>query len=360
MRKKRLQLAALLIAANLWVVAQEPSSRIYRSKGEWVEEVSGTLAAGKTVKVKTQAGPIILQGGQQNTVTYTLHKHVRAQSIDAARRELGRLRVVTSTTGDTTIIRSEGEGSSHGFMDFDVRIPSQTSFVKLETNGGNIHLDQIGGSIFASSAGGNISIGKVGGDVHVETGGGAIEIGSAGGQVVASSGGGDLVIGGGSNMKLDTGGGSINVSKCTGAVKASTGGGSIELHDVGGTAQAQSGGGSIHVISVRGGLRAETGGGAIVAELSADHGTFTDSRLETPAGDIVVYIPNGLGVNIQAAVETAQGAGIITDFSELKITRGNEKWGPRETYAEGSLNGGGPVLHVHTTAGHIEFRKKKQ
>ena len=107
-----------------------------------------------------------------------------------------------------------------------------------------------------------------------------------------------------------------------------------------------------------GGVRAETGGGAIVAELSADHGTFSDSRLETPAGDIIVYIPAGLGVNIQAAVEIARDAGIITDFSELQITHGNKKWGPRETYAQGSLNGGGPVLHVHTTAGHIEFRKK--
>ena len=114
------------------------------------------------------------------------------------------------------------------------------------------------------------------------------------------------------------------------------------------------------MLSAHGGIRAETGGGAIVAELSADREAFTDSRLETPTGDIIVYIPEGLGVNIQAAVEVAQGEGILTEFQELKITRGNEKWGPRETYAQGSLNGGGPVLHVHTTDGHIEFRRKKQ
>ncbi|HEV2964991.1 MAG TPA: hypothetical protein VG649_24415 [Candidatus Angelobacter sp.] len=358
MGKKYLQLAVLLITASLSTVAEEPGSRIYRSKGEWVEEISGTLAARKTVEVKTQAGPISLQGGQQNTVTYTIHKHVRAGSESAARRELGRLRLVTSATGDVTIIRSEGGGSRNGSMDFDVHVPMQTMLVKLETKGGAIQLDQIGGSVFAFSGGGDIGIGKAGGDVHVETGGGAIEIGSAGGQVVASSKGGALVIGAGSNMKLDTGGGAIHVRKCTGTVNASTGGGSIELHDVSGMAQAQSGGGAIRAISVRGGVRAETGGGAIVAELSADHGTFSDSRLETPTGDIIVYIPDGLGVNIQAAVEVAQDAGIITDFSELQITHSNKKWGPRETYAQGRLNGGGPVLHVHTTAGHIEFRKK--
>jgi len=85
---KRFQLAILLITAALSAAAQETPSRIYLSKGEWVEEIRGTLAARKAIQVKTQAGPISLQGGQQNTVTYTIHKHVRARSEGAARREL--------------------------------------------------------------------------------------------------------------------------------------------------------------------------------------------------------------------------------------------------------------------------------
>src|ERR1700730_11459390 len=109
MRPKHFQLATLLVTASLWAVAQESSSRISHVKGEWVEEITGTLAAGKAVKVKTQAGPISLLGGPQNTVTYTIHKHVHAGSEGAARRELSRLRIVAYTTGNTTIIRSEGE-----------------------------------------------------------------------------------------------------------------------------------------------------------------------------------------------------------------------------------------------------------
>jgi hypothetical protein len=360
MRHRYFQLAIVLISASLWTVAEEPASRIYRSKGEWVEEITGTLPAHKTVSIKTETGPINLQGAQQNTVTYTIHKRVQAQSEQAARRELARLRIVASATGDSTVIRSEGTGAGNVSLDFDVRVPIQTSLVKLETKGGGIQLDQVDGSVFASSSGGDIGIGKVGGDVQVETGGGAIKIGSAGGQVVASSKGGALVIGAGSNMKLDTGGGAIHVGKCRGTVNASTAGGVIELNDVVGMAQAETGGGAIRAISVRGGLRATTGGGAIVAELSPDHGAFKDSNLETPSGDIIVYIPEGFGINIQALAEFARGPGIITDFSGLQITHGNRKWGQQETFAQGSLNGGGPVLHVHTTAGHIEFRKKKQ
>lgn len=355
------QLATVLICASLWTVAEEPSSRIYRSRGEWVEEITGTLAANKTVSIKTETGPIHLQGAQQNTVTYIIHKRVRAESEQAARRELARLKIVASAAGEATVIRSEGTGIRNVSLDFDVLVPVQTSLVKLETKGGGIQLDQIDGSVVASSSGGDIGIGKVGGNVRVETGGGAIKIGSAGGQVIASSKGGALVIGAGSNMKLDTGGGAIHVGRCSGTVKASTAGGTIELNDIVGMAQAETGGGAIHAISVRGGLQAETGGGAIVAELSPDHGSFKDSHLETPSGDIVVYIPDGFGINIQAIAEFARGGpGIITDFSGLQITHGNRKWGPQETFAQGSLNGGGPVLHVHTTAGHIEFRKKKQ
>jgi hypothetical protein len=111
--------------------------------------------------------------------------------------------------------------------------------------------------------------------------------------------------------------------------------------------------------SVRNGLRAETGSGPIVATLTRSR-NFTDSRLETSVGDIIVYVPDGLGVTIRAAVEVARGDGIRSDFPELKITSSGNI-GPREVYAEGNLNGGGPVLHVHTATGNIQFlRKGKQ
>jgi hypothetical protein len=108
---------------------------------------------------------------------------------------------------------------------------------------------------------------------------------------------------------------------------------------------------------VIGGIRAETGSGPIIATLARGGIAFTDSRLETSVGDIVVYIPDGLGITIRAAVEAARGQGIQTDFSEIKV-HGSNDYGPREFYAEGSLNGGGPVLHVHTSTGNISFKRK--
>lgn len=375
--KQHAQLATLLLAASLAAVAQDPSYKIFRtSGGEWIEEITGTLSPGKTVRVKTTSGPIQVIGGRQNNIVYTVHKHVRAGSEDAAKRIFARLRFTAVSAGDVVLLR--GECESRGYVAFDVTVPAHTLLARLETNGGtisargiagrveaitggeSIQLDQIGGSVFASSGGGDIEIGKIGGDVRVETGGGKIDVLSAGGDVVASSRGGPVVVGAGKTMKLDTGAGSIKVNRCSGEIKASTGGGAIEVNDVDGSAVFESGGGSIHVGPIRGGLHVDTGSGPIIADLAKGAGIFTDSRLETSAGDIVVYIPDDLGLTIRATVEGARGEGIHSEFPSLKITSGGEQWGPREVYAEGALNGGGALLHVHTTSGSIEIRRKKK
>jgi hypothetical protein len=373
--KRHLQFAAWLIAAALPAAAQSNNPRLYHSGAEWVQEVAGTFSAGKIVKVKSSSGSIRIQGAPQNNITYTIREHVRAVSEEGARRELARMKFTTYSSGETVILRADCEGSHRGSIDFDIRVPSQTTLVRLETDGGmvtarnlsgrveantgagGIQLDQISGIVAVSSGGGNIEIGKVGNDVQATTGGGSIRLVSAAGHVTANSGGGNLSIGWAKVMTLRTEGGSIHVAKCDGPVKAATGGGNIDLSEIAGAAQLETGGGSIHIGPASGGVRAETGGGAITARLAAG-APFTDSKLETQVGDIVVYVPEGLGVNIRAAVEVSRGYGIRSDFSELKVSGPARNMGAREIYAEGSLNGGGPLLHVHTTAGNIEIRRE--
>jgi hypothetical protein len=374
MMKKHWQLAALFLAVNLAAVAQTSPPRIYRSGSEWIQEITGTLPASKLVRVKSTAGAILVQGAQQNNVSYTIREHVYAASEESARREFSRLMFRTYTAGET-VLRAECEGSNHGYIDFDVHTPAHVALVKLETEGGavtarnisgkvdvatgggDIQLDQIGGVITAASGGGNIEIGKAGSDVTVDTGGGHIHIDSAAGRIIAKSGGGNLKIGTGKTMDLATGAGWIKVVKCDGPIKAGTGGGSIELHEVWGAAQLLSGGGGIKVGTVSGGIRAETGSGPIVATLARGGIPFTASRLETSVGDIIVYVPEGLGVTVRADVDVVRGEGIHSDFPELKIISSNSP-GAREAYAEGSLFGGGPLLHVHTTTGNIVFRRQ--
>lgn len=384
--KKHLQLATIFLAAGFFsasflaasqaAVAQSPSPRLYHSGNEWIQEVSGTFSAGKTVKVKSSSGSIRIQGAQQSNITYTIREHVRAATEERARRELSHMKFTTYSAGETVVLQADCEGSKQGSIDFDIQVPAQTQLVRLETDGGSvaanglsgkveaktggggIQLDRISGIIVVSSGGGNIDIGKVGNDVQASTAGGSIRLISAAGQVVAKSGGGNLNIGWAKVMTLQTAGGSIHVTKCDGKIKAATGGGNIELNDIAGAAEIETGGGSIHIGPVRGGVRAETVAGAILAKLASGGAPFTDSKLETQVGDIIVYVPEGLGMNVRAAVEAARSYGIRSEFGELKITSPTGNLGPREFYAEGSLNGGGPVLHVHTTTGNIEIKRE--
>lgn len=373
--KKALTISALLLA-GLPALAQNTRSQLMQHGQEWVQEVRGSLDAGRFLQVRSSAGAIRVQGGTQRNITYVIREHVRAGSEAAARREIERMHFTTLSSGGVVRLQADCEGSNGGYMDFEVHVPAQLSALKLETKGGtvsarnvagkivastgggNIQLDEIRGPIVVASAGGEIEIGKAGADVHASTGGGNIHIGSAEGRVIASSGGGNLNIGSARGMKLETGGGQISVLKCDGELKAETGGGTIELVDVAGPAQLESAGGGIKIKTIRGSLRAETGSGPIVATLIRSS-SFSDSRLETAVGDIIVYVPDGLGVTVRAMVEVARGDGIRSDFNDLKVTRSGP-YGARTASAEGNINGGGPVLHVHTNAGNIDFRRTAQ
>src|SRR5215472_383600 len=371
--KTHFQLATLIFAASLAAVAQNADTRLYRSGNEWIQEIHGAMPAAKMLKVRSSAGAIRVEGAQQNNITYIIREHVRAGSEEATRREIARLKFSTAS-GEVAWLRAECEGSNHGYIDFQIQVPAQTAVLKLETEGGavtaknvsgrveantgggGIELDQVGGAISVASGGGDIYIGKAGADVMAETGGGNVRIDSAAGKIIAKSGGGNLRIGSGKLMTLETGGGWITVAKCLGWIKASTGGGNIELNEILGTAQIGTGGGSIKVGPISGGLRAETGSGPIIATLARGNATFVDSRLETSVGDITVLIPHDLPISVRANVEVARREGIRSDFSEIPVTRSGDL-GPREAYAEGKLNGGGPLLHIHTATGTIVIKR---
>ena len=176
-------------------------------------------------------------------------------------------------------------------------------------------------------------------------------------------------------MAAQTGGGSIDVQNCPGDVRASTGGGSLEIGEVGGRADLESGGGSIRLASAKGPVTASTGGGSITlwklmngARAESGAGSITaeflsvntNSTLETSVGDVIVYLSPNAKVTVKASVEMANGHKIRSDFADLKISSKGGEWGPRTYYAEGSLNGGGPVLVVRTSSGNVEFRRSSK
>ena len=387
-------LASLLALLAPLAVAQE--THVSREGGIWSQEINGSLAAVKNLRVKVDMGSVVVRGGQQQGINYIVHTHFGNSSEQDARRQFEQYKVTAYVKGDTAWIVGDWQGGRrprHFSGDFSVTVPREMALVKLETAGGNVDasglagrveaesgggsmkLDDIAGGASAETGGGSIDIGTVSGDLGLHTGGGPIEVRHANGKVVAETGGGSVDIQAGTQGAIiETGGGSVQVRQCNGKVKVSTGGGSVDLSDVGGPAEIETGGGSIRLTSAKGHVHAETGGGSIelygvpsaraetgaggiTVKLVNTGGERNNSDLETSAGDITVYIANDVAINVRASVDMGNGHHITSDFSDIRIASEGDKWGPKTLTAEGKLNGGGPMLKVHTSSGDICFKR---
>jgi DUF4097 and DUF4098 domain-containing protein YvlB len=390
----------LLLAAFLPLAAQQ--SRFYQEGDNWVEEISGTLAPSdrdhakvRNLIIKLDSGDVAVQGRAEGTISYVMKKRVRASSETDARQQLARYRFTVTKKGETATLDSNEPGHRHSVSELSVWVPRSMAWVKAvsqggnvalgnfqgkadaATGGGNIRLDEIGGPASAASGGGDVTVGVAHGDLALRTGGGNINVNTVQGNLTINTGGGNITIGSAArSVTAATGGGSIDVKKCGGHLVASTGGGNLELGQMAGEATVQTGGGSIRLNSANGlvtarttagavelfgltrGAKVQSGSGQLVAEfLGAD---FAESSLQTPSGDIVVYLGPNLRTTVRAAVELAEGHYIQSDFPEIKINTEGGNRSPKSAFAEGSLNGGGPTLKVRTTTGDITFRRAKK
>src|SRR5580698_2318527 len=367
--------AVLLLILPL---ASAQQGRVYGDGGNWTQEITGSLTTVKNLKIKVDIGSVRVDGGSQSSINYVIRNHSYSGSEDRARREFDNYKISAYVRGDTAWIVADWEGGRpHKFSgDFVVNVPREMDEISIETEGGNvsttgvtgrvdaqsgggsIRVDDIGGTVKAETGGGSIDVGNAGSDVSLQTGGGYIKVNSAKGKIEAESGGGTIsIVSGLQDAVLETGGGNIHVERCAGRVKASTGGGSIDLGDIGGAAEMETGGGSIHLASAKGPVHAETGGGGIVAKFVASNGERHDSQLETSAGDITVYLAPNVNISVRASIEVANGHNIRSDFPDIRVSSEGGDYGPKTVTAEGSLNGGGPVLKIRTTTGDISFRR---
>ncbi len=394
--KRSPQFVGLTFAVALLVpLALAQESHISRDGGAWSQEITGTLTAVKNLRVKVDAGSVILRGGQQQAINYMVHTRAKTSSEQDARRQFENFKVTAWVKGDTAWITGDWQGKPprHFSGEFTINVPREMAWVKLETDGGGIdamgvsgkvdaesgggamRLDDIGGGVNAETGGGSIDVGTITGDIGLHTGGGSIEVHHANGKVVAETGGGSVNIqSAGQGATIETGGGSIELKQCNGKAKVSTGGGSIDLGDINGPVDVDTGGGSIHLASAKGHVHAQTGGGGIelygvpsahvetgaggiVVKLVNTGGERSDSMIETGAGDITVYIASDVAVTVRASVDLGNGHRITSDFPDIHIASEGGPYGPKTLTADGRLNGGGPVVKIHTATGDIYLKR---
>ena len=370
-------------AVALAALAQT-SSGVAREGGYWVETISGSVAAGESLRVVT-AGAVHIQGEERGDIVYSLKRRVRAADQASARALLDGIAVRTARQGAQAILEVTTT-DSRAAADLRVRLPRRLREAVVESRGGAIEIADLDGAARVATAAGAVEVNRVGGGVAVRTGGGAVRLDQIGGSVECFTGGGTITAGllrG--DATLATGGGEIVVREARGMVKARTLGGNIRVEradrgvqaaamrglvDViqsGGPVRIETGTGSIRVRAstnvhcesetgtiqlqaTSGGLRAVTRTGSILADLSGVE-TLESSTLVTSAGDITVLIPSNLRVTVEAVNSTSAGQRIVSDFGGVHPRAGTG------SVAEVALNGGGPLLKLTTAGGTIYLRR---
>ena len=99
-----------VLVAALASLALCQETRVYREGSNWVQEMTGDLAAAKNLRVKLAAGSVRVQGGSQAGITYVIHRKAYTSSEEKARREFESYRINASVKGDTAWIVAESEG----------------------------------------------------------------------------------------------------------------------------------------------------------------------------------------------------------------------------------------------------------
>lgn len=269
-----------------------------------------------TLRLETSGGSLHVVPGPAGTVTITAHEHIRADSETEADALLKNLTLTFDQHGgdvQASAKYNQGGGFHWGGqkvqVDFTATVPASFA-TDLHTSGGGIAVGDLDGAVYARTSGGAIKLGKLGGNANVRTSGGGITLERAAGEV-----------------KLETSGGNISVGEVAGPAELSSSGGGIRIDSVGQR------------------VRAHTSGGSIRAGITkALHG---DSSLSTSGGGIHVTVDKTAAFQLDAST---LGGGVHAEGLSIagQLSRNRDK-------LSGPVNGGGPVLKLHTSGGSIHI-----
>lgn len=162
--------------------------------------------------------------------------------------------------------------------------------------------------------------------LNVRTGGGSIDVRDTVGEA-----------------DLNTSGGDVGAKNLSGNVKARTSGGTIVVDTLRGDIDANTSGGDVRLLRIDGRIKGRTSGGNVRVSLV---GANREVSVSTSGGDVEVTLPRATTGNVEASTS---GGDIRTD---LPVTTTVVK----EGRLDGSLNGGGAPIYIHTSGGSISLR----
>lgn len=260
---------------------------------------------GGTLYLELDFGDIDVEVGSGEMVQIIMKRTVRVNDEDEAQDVLSRTHEYSfEQRGNDVMIESRYQpdkgrswgkwGNRNRFkVTLQILVPEAYN-VDFQTGAGNIGIEDLEGEVNGRTGAGNISLGNVGGIVEITSGAG-----------------------------------NISVSRATNRVEVHTGAGNIDLKDV------------------LGFIRANTGAGNVTARISSQ--PESDSRLESGAGNVTVYLDEKVGVYVEAIASMGSAS---CDYP-LEI---EGKWMKKSF--EGEVNGGGPDLFMRAGVGNVTLRRR--
>ena len=295
---------ALVIFAVNPAIAEPDVAKAVLDYEDVVKE-SFKVGPGGTLYLELDYGNITVEVGSGDVVQIEMERRIRVNDEDEARDLLRRLHEYSfEQRGDDVMIESRYHekkgrrwnnwgGRNRFKVSVTVRVPESYS-LDFETGAGNIGVADLGGEVYGKTGAGNITLGDVSGTVEISSGAGNISVNGASDHV-----------------EMTTGAGNIDLKNVTGYV------------------------------------RANTGAGNIAARISSQ--PDSDSKLESGAGNVTVYLADQVGVYVDAVA--SMGSASCDYPLEVK-----GKWMTKSF--EGEVNGGGPDLYMRAGVGNVTLRRR--
>ncbi len=408
-------LLALLTASHSTAATWGTDSGARRVVSEQTGSVS--IHDGDHIRVSMEMGDIRVRTQASGAVQYRLRVEAPAGSTrDASSSPRFQISARSSADGAVIVGRTVRERSSERFwVTLELDVPRATP-LEISTQGGAVDVGDIDGRLICDTAGGKIRVGRVGASARLRTAGGDVIIQDVAGDLVATTGGGNILAGavrgsadlrsggghiraarvdgeahmetGGGNIFLDragrnlvatTGGGRIMVGEAGGELQARTGGGGIRVWRLAGPARIETGAGSIFLAGFASPVRATTGAGGITALFSPVHvaapappspsskppsppapprapRNSTLAEFQCNGGDLVVFLPRDVSLNLDAAIEGGDNYRMLVDPSFPLTLKSDDLVSGKAIRAEGVMGAGGPLLRLRAVSGNIMIR----
>jgi hypothetical protein len=262
--------------------------------------------------VKSDYGDITVRGSGSDNVVILV-------TMNGSQGDLEDYQVTASQSGNTVELRGKGAGDDWFSWDID---DLEVKFIVEVPEKFNLNV---------ATAGGDMRVNNVNGNVQLRTPGGDVVLEELAGEIYAESSGGD-----------------IRAMEMRGNFRGTTSGGDVVVEEVSGNIHAETSGGDVRIGKAGGKVNAQTSGGNISIVLAGEN---KGVMAETSGGDIDVMAAREIQANLDASTS---GGSVMCG---LPITLTGEI---DESRIQGTLNGGGELIHVQTSGGDIRIRQTEQ